>query len=168
MTVEEIEKIGTLLIAGATKFLFAPVIAECMGFNFSRSFFWTTTGGSIGILAFTFVGDWLILGWKKLVALIKSLFLRQSPTDLLRIRPKKFTRTNRFIVLIKKRFGLIGLALITPCIISIPIGTFVINRFYRSKLKILLTLFASLFVWSLLLNYFSQALGLCHYFNFSN
>jgi hypothetical protein len=166
MTVTELEKIGTLLIAGATKFLFAPVIAEYMGFNFARSFFWTTTGGGIGILAFTYVGDWLTLGWKKLVAFVKGLFMRRDPQAFLRLKKKKFSSSTRFIIRIKQRFGLIGLALITPCIISIPIGTFVINRFYRKKWKILLSLFLSLLVWSLLLNFASQWLQLSQYFNF--
>ncbi|MCU0432877.1 MAG: hypothetical protein MUC87_05435 [Bacteroidia bacterium] len=167
MSIVEIEQIGALLIAGATKFLFAPAISEYFGYNFAQSFLYTTSGGVIGILAFTFVGDWLTAGWRKLITRIKALIMRRNPKAMLRIKPRRFTRTTRFIVRIRGKFGLVGLAIITPCIISIPIGTFVINRFYSKKWKILLALFTSLLLWSLILNYLAQTLHLSQYLNFS-
>jgi hypothetical protein len=167
MSIEEIEKIGALLIMGATKFLFSPPLAEYLGYNFWQSFIYTTSGGVTGILAFTFGGDWLVAVWRKLMHWIKNLFIARDKR-VENVAPQKFTRTTRFIVRTRKSFGLIGLALITPCIISIPIGTFVINRFYTKKWKILLALFASLLFWSLLLNYLAQVLHLSQYFNFSD
>lgn len=167
MSIVEIEQIGALLIAGGTKFLFAPALSEYFGYNFAQSFLYTTSGGAIGILAFTFVGDWLTAGWRKLISWIKALVLRRDPDVLMRINPKRFTRTTRFVVRIRRKFGLIGLAIITPCIISIPIGTFIINRFYSKKWKILLALFTSLILWSLILNYLAQTLHLSQYLHFS-
>ncbi|MCA6365359.1 MAG: hypothetical protein IM638_20170 [Bacteroidetes bacterium] len=167
MSIVEIEQIGALLIAGATKFLFAPALSEYFGYNFAQSFFYTTSGGIIGILAFTFVGDWLTAVWRKLVIWVKALILRRNYKAWLRLKPKRFTRSTRFIVRIRGKFGMIGLAIITPCIISIPIGTFVINRFYSKKWKIILVLLSSLLLWSLILNYLAQALHLSQYLNFS-
>ena len=43
MSIEEIEKIGALLIMGATKFLFSPPLAEYLGYNFWHSFVYTTS-----------------------------------------------------------------------------------------------------------------------------
>lgn len=166
MSIEEVEKIGALILMAATKFLFAPAFSEYLGYNFSKSFFLTTSGGAVGILAFTYIGDWLVAGWRKSTTAVKGIFVRRDPNAVIPL-PPKFTRTNRFIVRIKARFGLIGLALITPCLISIPIGTFVINRFYRKKWKILAALFGALLFWSLLLNGLAQALKLSQYLNFS-
>ncbi len=168
MQVEEIEKIASLLLLSGLKFLFAPATAEYFGFNFARSFLWTTTGGTIGILAFTFLGDLLVASWKKLVSWFKAMFLRTKPEVVRRLPPKVFTTRNKRIVWIKMKFGLMGLAFLTPCLLSIPIGTFVVNRMYRRKWKILLALFVSLLFWSLLLNWLAQELRLSQYLDFSH
>jgi hypothetical protein len=167
MNVEEIEKIATLLLVSGLKFLFAPLTAEYMGFDFGRSFLWTTTGGSIGIIAFTYLGDLLVAAWKKFVSWLKAIFLRTDPKAVRRLPPKVFTPRNKRIVWIKMKFGLFGLAFLTPCLLSIPIGTFVINRMYRRKWKILLYLFTALLFWSLLLNWLTQLLKLSQYLHSS-
>ena len=64
---------------------------------------------------------------------------------------KVFTPRTRRIVRIWSRYGLIGLAAITPILLSIPIGTFFITRLERNKKKILLYMFISIASWSLLL-----------------
>lgn len=145
-----------LLIAGV-KFVIAPFEAERYGFNFKEAFIITTTGGVIGILAFTFIGDAIAFGWKKLIGLIKKPLMENEKPK------KKFTLTKKFIVRTKMRFGLWGLVITTPCIISIPIGTFVTHRFYRKKMRNVLLLIASLFIWSVILNGVAQYLKLSQY-----
>lgn len=142
------------------KFLFAPFEAERQGFNFQEAFLITTAGGIIGILAFTFIGEIIAYGWKKIIFFFRRLWSEKKETHKQR---KKFTWSKKIIIRAKMKFGLMGLALITPCIISIPIGTFVTHRFYRNKNRNIVLLFAALIFWSLVLNLLAQNLHLSKY-----
>ena len=150
-------KVVEVALIASIKLLFAPFEAERQGFNFRDAFFITTTGGFAGILAFTFVSEIIIYTWRKTVHFFrKPLGNEEAPK-------KKFTLTNKFIVRTKMRFGLIGLLIVTPSIISIPVGTIVVNRFYRkSKARNIILLFLSVALWSFLLN------GIAQYVRFSN
>lgn len=45
----------------------------------------------------------------------------------------KVTRTKKFIVQIKRRFGFYGITLFAPLLFSVPIGSFVAAKFYGKK-----------------------------------
>ena len=64
---------------------------------------------------------------------------------------KIFTPRTRKIVRIWKRYGLIGLAALTPVLFSIPIGTFFMSRLEKNKKKIVFYMFVSITSWSLLI-----------------
>lgn len=64
-------------------------------------------------------------------------------------QPKIFTRKNRRIVKFKGSFGLIGLVIVTPAILSIPIGCVVAAKFYRHNRYTYPMLLVSTFIWSL-------------------
>ncbi|MCI0446804.1 hypothetical protein L0152_26840, partial [bacterium] len=59
-------------------------------------------------------------------------------------------------------FGLAGVAFITPCIISIPVGSIIAANLYKNKARVLAYLFGSLVLWSLILNYLTPLV--IHYF----
>jgi hypothetical protein len=150
---EEGLKIAEIVLLAGVKFLFAPFEAERQGFSFKESFLITTMGGMGGIVVFTFVGEGISYSWKKL----KS-FLFRNKKEI-----KKFTFLNRKIITIRQKFGEIGLALVTPSIISIPVGTIIINRLYKGKFKNIVILFFALLVWSFLLNSLAFYLRLSQY-----
>lgn len=166
MNAEEITywfKILEVGLISGVKFLFAPFEAERQGFNFFQSFTITTLGGVTGILVFYFAGSLIASWWNRIKAIITSIFVRR-PVAVLERKPKRhFTRTNKMIVKIKRRFGLAGIAFVTPCIISIPVGTLVAVAFYRKRKPILLYLLVSLLLWSIVLNYVAQQLALSQY-----
>jgi hypothetical protein len=150
-------KIIEIGLIASIKFLLAPFEAERNGFNFQNSFLITTSGGIIGIIVFTFVGRGVTYSWKKAGA-----FFKKKKKAIIEEK-KKFTRGNKLIVRIKIKYGLIGLSIITPAIISIPVGTIVINHFYRKKMKNVIALIFSLLAWSVLLNGLAQHLKLSQY-----
>jgi hypothetical protein len=123
----------------------------------------TTGGGIAGIFIFYYSGHFIAHWWQHNVAKIKSFFTRRPVSDFEGDNRKMMTRTNKLIVRIKKRFGLAGIAFITPCIISIPIGTLVAVAFYRKRKPVLLYLLISLVLWSFVLNYIAQLLALSQY-----
>lgn len=156
----EVVEVG--LIA-SVKFLIAPFDAERNHFNFWESFTITTIGGLIGIFAFYFAGTQITGWWRRSTDLIKSIFLRRPLAEIRAIPRRNFTRMRRLIIWVKTRFGLVGIAFITPCLISIPIGTVIATDFFRKRKPVILYLVISLVFWSLLLNGLAQYLQLSQY-----
>ena len=103
---------------------------------------------------FTFIGEGIAYSWKK----IQSSFFGKSKS-----RIKKFNRLTRLVISIKNKFGVMGVSMITPSLISIPVGTLIINRLYKGKFKNLLVLFFALLIWSLTLNSIAYYLRLSQY-----
>jgi len=59
-----------------------------------------------------------------------------------------FTKANRRIIKIKHKFGLLGISILTPVILSIPLGAFLAERFYKNKPKVILYLSVCTIFWS--------------------
>lgn len=117
---------------------FAPPLALELGFSGLESILITSFGGILGVLEFYFLGRIIKHAWQNLKL---KFFHTNAP-------PKRFTRMNRFIVWVRKKAGLLGLVLITPTIISIPIGTIIIHHLYPRNKWSLLYLFISVICWA--------------------
>ncbi|HTL83178.1 MAG TPA: hypothetical protein VL651_15800 [Bacteroidia bacterium] len=156
-------KVLEVALISSVKFLFAPFEAERYDFNFGQSFAVTTIGGIVGIMVFYYAGTNIAMWWRHVKAIIKSIFLRKPAAVIERKPSRNFTRNRRFVVRVKMKFGLTGIAVITPCIISIPIGTIIAAQFFRRRKPVLLYLTTSLVLWSLILNGLAQLLKLSQY-----
>ncbi|NBQ48390.1 MAG: hypothetical protein EBU33_08055, partial [Sphingobacteriia bacterium] len=66
-------------------------------------------------------------------------------------RRKIFSSFNRRIIRVRQKFGLAGIAFITPILLSTPLGAFIAERFYRDKKKIILYLSLATIFWALAL-----------------
>ena len=155
-----------MLLAGI-KFLLAPFVAESPPYDldFWQSFIITTAGGMAGIIVFVFFGHFVLSKWGVFIYLIKRIYKSKEKLEEERNKPrKKFNWKTRFIGRVKRRFGLIGIAFVTPCIISIPIGSVVAVGIYRKKGKVFSYITASLVFWSFVLNILAQYFGLSKYF----
>lgn len=62
-------------------------------------------------------------------------------------RKQIFTKFNRGVVRIKQRFGLVGIACITP-IIGMPIGTYIAERFFKDKRRVIIYLSTAEIIWA--------------------
>jgi membrane protein DedA with SNARE-associated domain len=156
----EIIEIGLL---ASIKFLLAPFLAEAQEIDFIPSLIVTTTGGITGIFVFVYLGNYLKHIYRGIVYSIQRIF--KSPEQIREaklIPAKKFTWQNKLIIKIKRRFGLLGIATITPCIISIPLGCLVAAHFFADKKKVLLYNIISLIIWSVLLNSLAHIFSLSH------
>ncbi|MEW6469086.1 MAG: hypothetical protein AB1458_09190 [Bacteroidota bacterium] len=160
-------KILSLVLIAGTKFLLAPFVAESPPYNleFWEAFLITTLGGFAGIVLFVFFGDIVASKWSLLVYSIKRLYKSREQLQAEKAKPKKrFSWKTRFIGKVRRRFGLMGIAFVTPCIISIPIGSMVAVGIYRNKYKVLSYISAWLVVWSFALNILAQYFGFSKYF----
>jgi hypothetical protein len=100
---------------------------------------YTNLGGLIGIIVSLFFSKGLIYFWNKLSS--------QKPKTWEKAK-KTFTKFNRRLVLLKSKYGMPGIAILTPVLLSIPLGTFLTAKYYRHKKSNFLFLFLSQVEWS--------------------
>jgi hypothetical protein len=136
-------KVLLTVIFSAVKFAATfPLAVMQFKFNFFETILWTNVGGLLGIYFFAFLSEKLIAWWNR-------TFKKRRSSRTGSARSKKvFTQRNRRIIRIKQKYGLIGIALITPLLLSIPLGTFLAVRYYRSSRTKFIYLIGSNVAWS--------------------
>ena len=129
-----------------------PLAVYQYKFNYIETLTITILGGLAGVLLFAFLTDYIVLIWNYIASITK---ISKIPTIVRNNnKPKKvITRRNKMIVRIKNKYGLIGLAIITPVLLSIPVGTFISIRYYPDFKKTILILFLSILFWSNIISF---------------
>ncbi len=153
-------KFVQILIISGLKFIIAPPISLEMGFSWFQTVLFTTIGGIIGVIVSYYLGEILLKLFRILLVQIKAILIYLKRVKLTesaiannkKVQKKIFTKKNRFIVNIKGRFGLFGLAAITPIFLSIPLGTILISKYYPNKSKVFFALSSSVACWSFIVS----------------
>ena len=122
-----------------------PLVIIQFEFSFAETILWTNVGGIAGIYFFAFLSGKIISWWKRTFRKSNRSILKDEQQS-----KKIFTRKNRRIVRVKTKYGLIGIALITPFLLSIPVGVFLVVRYYHSSRARFLYLIGANLVWSLI------------------
>lgn len=105
--------------------------------NYVMALLSSCSGAVLGTVVFTYLSAGILKWWNTL----KERWFKSK-------HPKKiFTKSNRRVLKIKQRFGLTGIAILTPVLLSIPIGAFLAERFYKDKKKVIIYLSISGIVW---------------------
>ena len=135
----------TILFSSVKFAMTFPVAVMRFEFSFFETILWTNVGGILGIYFFAFLSDSLIAWWNRNFRKSRTKGSGEKSSD-----KKVFTKRNRRIVSIKQKYGLIGIALSTPIVLSIPLGTFLVVRYYRSSHTKFLYLIVSNLAWSII------------------
>jgi len=125
-----------------------PLVIIQFKFSFIETILWTNIGGILGIYFFAFLSDKVIIWWNQ------TFRKKRKALKSKKKEKKTFTRKNRRIVRIKQRYGLIGIALSTPFLLSIPVGTFLVIRYYRSSRVKFAYLIGANLIWSVIYTLF--------------
>lgn len=122
-----------------------PLVILQFDFSFPETILWTNVGGIAGIYFFAFLSEKLISWWKRTFKIQRGDSAEKEDH-----KKRIFTKRNRRIVRIKKQYGLIGIAFITPFLLSIPVGVFLVVRYYRTSRSKFLYLIAANVLWSVI------------------
>ena len=106
-------------------------------FNFIQTFLLSVAGGVIGVFVFSFLSD-----------KIYKFIQKRSQNKI-----KKRSVKKAFAIITARKYGLIGIALLTPILFSIPIGTYLALYFFPEKRKTIPILITSVVGWSLALSF---------------
>lgn len=154
----EFVKIILIILLSSVKFAAGPPFAyydQRYDFTFFETVIYSLIGGMLGVWVFTFFSLEIQFGidWVKkkfFHAVSKTPFVK-SDGDRQPVTKKIFSKKSRRFVRLWRKYGLIGVAFITPVIISIPVGTVILNLFEDNKQKIFIYMFFSILFWAVLM-----------------
>ncbi len=137
-----------LVVAGMSVFKILPAAIAAVGLqmNFWEIFISIFVGGSIGNLIFSFGGSRI------------RMWLKARRKRLRKSRKPNVKRWRR-IVRIWKKFGLVGIAVLTPPLLSPPVGSLIAVGFREKPKRILMYMTVSLFVWSIIFGLFGKEIS---------
>tara|TARA_B100001758_G_scaffold227016_1_gene220120 strand:- start:3194 stop:3619 length:426 start_codon:yes stop_codon:yes gene_type:complete len=100
------------------KFMFAPFTGLACELSFIETYLTCVIGGSISSAFFFYFSKLLMLK-------LRSYRGRKQK--------KVFTKTNKWVVWIKIKFGMIGICFWAPFFFSVPLGSIIVAKFYGKK-----------------------------------
>jgi hypothetical protein len=132
---------STGFLMGTVKFMFAATSMMAFSVSYWEVVFATFFGAFVSFNIFFFFSGLLMEKAKE-----KKLEKIKKGT----LKPKKqFSRMNKFIVRLKfSSFGYFVLVIVGPMVLSIPIGSIIIAKFYRNIKFTYWLEVVSLFVWA--------------------
>ncbi len=154
------------MLLAAVKYIVTLPYAMLIGLEFKYALLTVLAGGIGGFLFFYYLSKWLNKGidylWPYVCRLVPSYFKKRYQTFCERKTKKEkkkvFTKKKRFIVRIRKSYGLWGIIIATPVLLTIPIGAFLANKYYSHKKNVVFYMIISIIGWGLVLS------GIVHLF----
>jgi hypothetical protein len=134
---EEIAKAVPIFFSSMFKFILGPVGGYLARLNMLTTILVTVGGMMTVVFAFAFFGD-----------LIKRKIINRFFT-----RKKRFTEKNRKFVIIWRKYGLLGVAALTPVLFTPIGGTLLAISFGSPRDKLIIYMFISASVWSVVLTF---------------
>lgn len=125
---EEIVKVVTVFLFTMLKVFFGPTMGYAFKFHIVTTILVTIGGMMASVVLFTFFGTWLRE---------KILHRFQKKNQ------KKFTPNKRKLVALWKKYGLVGVAVLTPLLLTPIGGTIVAVSFGSPKRNIILYMLIS-------------------------
>jgi len=122
-----------------------PVAIYVMGMSFTETLVYTNIGGIIGTLLSVYFSRFLIHVWKTYWP--EKIKLSRKPRKI-------FTKRNRRFVKLKSNYGLIGIVLLSPVVLSIPVGSFLTVKYYGNRNRNIFYLIAGQVFWSVVYTLF--------------
>lgn len=132
---EELAKAVPIYFSSMLKFIFGPVGGYFAGLNIVTTILITVAGTMTVVLGFTYFGD----------------FLRDRVFRRFFKNKKRFSERNRKFIRIWRRYGLVGVAALTPILLTPIGGTLLAISFGTPKNRLIFAMFVSASIWSVVL-----------------
>ncbi len=141
---EQAAKYFTVYASSMVKFIGGPLSGIAFGLSWLETCIFTILGMMTSVLIFSLLGE-----------NVKKRFFGR----LQRKKKRLFTSRNRRIVTIWRKYGLTGVAFLTPLIFSPIIGTIVATSFGESWRRIFVYMFVSAVFWGVAFSLLIQQVG---------
>lgn len=143
MEAEEVFKILSIVFLSMLKFIFGPTLGYAAGFPLWATVTITVVGMMISVILFTYIGDFLRN------VLLKNFFKKR----------RRFSKRNRKFVTVWKKYGILGVAFLTPLLFTPIGGTILLTSFGTKSGKILINMLISALFWAWVISSLIYFLG---------
>lgn len=135
-------KIINVLLLATIKYFYTPIYAYAIGLDFWGTMITMICGGIAGFLIYYYFSSILIISSKHLKPRIKKFLPKSTLYRYRKYRERrrekrknkrKFTRRNRLMVKFGKEYGMTSLILLTPILVSLILGAFLLRRYYNNR-----------------------------------
>jgi len=116
-----------------------PIAIYLFKMSFLETILYTNIGGFIGVVVFMMLS-------KGLIKIFDAFWPKKLKCK--RKSSKVFTRRNRRLIILKNKYGLPGIVILTPVLLSIPLGVFLNTKYYGHKKMSYLYLLLGQIGWS--------------------
>lgn len=136
-------KIVQVFLLATVKYVLTFPYALLIGLNFQQTLISVTLGGIAGFFFFYHFSGFAIRQfhhvktfiWKYSPRLIRRKYRQLVAWRKRTTGERVFTKRSRFIVKFRAKYGMIGIIIASPIILSLPIGAFLLNKYYpKNKL----------------------------------
>jgi hypothetical protein len=148
-----------VLFLSGIKFLFAPALSMGLGFSYFQTVIVTSIGGFAGVYFFYYLSGYILNLFRKYIkphfkgaVVFRRILFPAFNKDRQLKNKRTFTFRNKAIVRTRANFGILGIAILTPVFLSIPLGAFLVNRYYANCKKKFIYLGVSVVLWSFLVS----------------
>jgi len=129
---ETIKTITLVYLPSMLKFVFGPIAGYSAGLNLLSTILGTVAGTMTVVLLFSFFGDFM-------QRRVLNTFFRNR---------KRFSERNRKFVTIWRKYGITGVAALTPILLTPIGGTLLAISFGTPRNKLILYMFISASIWA--------------------
>jgi len=126
----DIAKYAAFFLLSMVKFLFTPFGGPAAGLSYFETYLSCTFGALLSCTIFYFLAEYFLK--KSLENKIKLIQKAQASGKEIKLN-KKFTPTNKKIIRLKKSLGVIGITFLGPLLLSIPVGTIIVAKFFGKQ-----------------------------------
>jgi len=134
----EVAKYLSVIFASMIKFFGGPLTGLALKITWIETAICSVIGMMITVALITFFGDYI-------QRFFTRVFQKGEPK-----KKKKFTRSNKLAVRVRRRFGLLGISFLTPILFS-PIGGAILALAFRyHKRDIIVNMLVSACVWGVI------------------
>ena len=136
-----------LVLSSSVKFVIVPPLALIQhNMSLYEAMTCSIVGGILGVFVFYFLSAEILVAWNWIKRQLTRKHRRKEAT-----KSQIKTSVKRKIVAIKSKWGLWGLVVLTPTVLSIPLGTFLVAKFFPGWRSIIYLCISVVF-WGILLN----------------
>ena len=139
---EYILKIISVFIVASLKYFWASPYSFGLKLNEWETLFIMEMGGILGFMFYYYSFTPVIFKVRFEMWLIRHRFKR--------INARKFTKRNKIIVNMRRRFGIWGLVILSPVILSIPVGALLGNKYFRHNHHFIPYMILSIVIWGVI------------------
>lgn len=156
---EYILKYVSVFLIASVKYFWATPYSFGMKLNEWETLFFMETGGILGFLFFYyffgFIFKELKLLWPAVYNFTPVLFkvrfeMWVKRQKAKRINARKFTKRNKIIIMMRRRYGMWGLVILSPIILSIPVGALLGNKYFRQDTHFIPYMIISILIWGVI------------------